>query len=117
MANISFYGSHNTTYVIEEDGEILVVLEIERLFNAKNIGIAQYKTVRGENILFYSKYLIKWMMEKYNISEFENCYHRQGVRLITGYPSKELHLLSTPRITCCWFILPIPIQRSINIFF
>lgn len=75
MANISFYGSHNAAYVVEEDGEILLVVEVERLFNHKNIGMAQYKTVRGENILFYSDYVPKWIMERLNITEFENCYH------------------------------------------
>jgi hypothetical protein len=36
MANISFYGSHNAAYVVEEDGKILLVLEVERYLNFKN---------------------------------------------------------------------------------
>jgi len=28
MANISFYGSHNAAYVVEDKGEILLVLEV-----------------------------------------------------------------------------------------
>ena len=46
MANISFYGSHNSALTIEDKGEILCVLEVERFTNYKNGGIAQYKTVK-----------------------------------------------------------------------
>ena len=37
MANISFYGSHNGSLIIEDKGEILCVIEIERFLNAKNM--------------------------------------------------------------------------------
>ena len=40
--DISFYGSHNAAYAISKDGKIIEVLEIERLVNDKNCGIAQY---------------------------------------------------------------------------
>ena len=33
MHNLSFYGSHNAAVVLEKDGEILEVIEIERLLN------------------------------------------------------------------------------------
>ena len=75
MANIAFYGSHNSAYVVEENGEILLVLEVERFLNYKNSGMAQYKCPRVENLLFYAKYIPEWIMKKLNITEFENCYH------------------------------------------
>jgi carbamoyltransferase len=75
MANISFYGSHNAAYVVEEDGKILMVLEVERFLNYKNSGMAQYKCPRTENLLFYSKFIPEWIMKKFNITEFENCYY------------------------------------------
>ena len=75
MANISFYGSHNAAYVVEENGKILMVLEVERFLNYKNSGMAQYKCPRTENLLFYAKYIPEWIMKKLNITEFENCYH------------------------------------------
>ena len=75
MANISFYGSHNASYVVEENNEILLVLELERFLNYKNSGLAQYKCPKTEDILFYAQYIPKWIMEKLNITEFENCYH------------------------------------------
>ena len=75
MANIAFYGSHNAAYVVEENGEILLVLELERFLNYKNSGLAQYKCPKTEDILFYAQYIPQWIMNKFNITEFENCYH------------------------------------------
>jgi carbamoyltransferase len=75
MANIAFYGSHNASYAVEENGEILLILELERFLNEKNIGLAQYKCPKTEDILFFAKYIPKWIMNKLNITEFENCYH------------------------------------------
>jgi carbamoyltransferase len=75
MANISFYGSHNAAYVVEENNEILLVLELERFLNYKNSGLAQYKCPKTEDLLFFAQYIPKWIMEKLNITEFENCYH------------------------------------------
>ena len=75
MANISFYGSHNGSYVVEQDGEILLVLEIERFLNYKNSGIAQYKTAKADDVQFLSKLIPKYIMDTLNIKEFENCYY------------------------------------------
>ena len=36
MANISFTGSHNSTFVVEDQGKILLVLETERFLGYKN---------------------------------------------------------------------------------
>jgi len=75
MANISFYGSHNGSYVVEKDGKIELILEIERFLNYKNSGIAQYKTAKPDDILFISKLISKYITEKLGIDEFENCYY------------------------------------------
>jgi len=75
MANISFYGSHNASYVVEDKGEILLVLELERFLNYKNSGLAQYKCPRVDSLLFYAEYIPQWIMKKLNIQEFDNCYH------------------------------------------
>ena len=75
MANIAFYGSHNAAYVVEENGEILLVLELERFLNYKNSGLAQYRCPKTEDILFYAEYIPKWIMNKLGITEFENCYY------------------------------------------
>ena len=75
MANISFYGSHNASYVVEQDGEILIVLELERFLNYKNSGLAQYKCPKTSDILFYAKYIPEYLCKKFNITEFENCFY------------------------------------------
>ena len=73
MANISFYGSHNAAFVIEKDGEIVEIVEVERLVNSKNQGVAQYITLRSKDILFLTKLMIKNIMEKHSITEFDTC--------------------------------------------
>ena len=75
MANISFYGSHNAAYVVEENGEILLVLEVERLLNFKNSGMAQYLCPKNTDLLFLAEYIPQYIMKKLNITEFENCYY------------------------------------------
>lgn len=75
MANIAFYGSHNAAYVVEEDGKILLVVEVERFINYKNSGLAQYMCPKYQDILFLAKYIPEFIMKKLNISEFENCYY------------------------------------------
>jgi carbamoyltransferase len=90
MANIAFYGSHNAAYVVEENGEILLVLELERFLNYKNSGLAQYKCPKTEDILFYAQYIPQWIMNKFNITEFENCYF-----LNTDVIISEKHELET----------------------
>jgi len=74
MANISFYGSHNAAYVVEENGEILLVLEVERFLNYKNSGMAQYLCPKVPDLIYLSKYIPQFIMNKLGINEFENCY-------------------------------------------
>ena len=53
MANIAFYGSHNAAVVVEKDGEIVTVIELERFLTKKNAGHSQY-------LISYSrKFLLK----------------------------------------------------------
>ena len=75
MANISFYGSHNAAYVVEDKGEILLVLEVERFLNYKNSGMAQYKTAKVQDLDFLSKFIPNYIMNKLGIKEFETCYY------------------------------------------
>jgi len=75
MPNISFYGSHNSTYVVEDKGKILLVLEVERFLNYKNSGMAQYLCPKVTDLLFLSKYIPQFIMNKLGIKEFENCYY------------------------------------------
>ena len=74
MINISFYGSHNAAYAVEKDGEIILVLEVERFLNAKNSGLAQYKCPEYFNIIFYAKYIPQFILRYLGVKEFDICY-------------------------------------------
>ena len=73
MANISFYGSHNSAVVVEENGKLLCVIEVERFLNVKNAGYGQYLTSHTRPFLI--KEICKWIEKKYGISEYDNCYY------------------------------------------
>ena len=65
MANIAFYGSHNSAYVVEENGKILTVLEVERFLNYKNSGMAQYMCPKNADLLFLSEYIPNFLKKKF----------------------------------------------------
>jgi carbamoyltransferase len=73
MANISFYGSHNSAIVIEENKKILEVIELERFLNQKNAGYAQYLTSFTRGYLI--KYVLKYIEKKYGINHFDKCFY------------------------------------------
>ena len=72
MINLALYGSHNAALAVEIDGKVVLVTELERIINEKNQGLSQYKTFKADDILFYSKFLSKWVCDKFNVSEFDN---------------------------------------------
>jgi len=74
MTSISFYGSHNATYVIERDGKIELILELERFLNFKNSGLAQYKCPKYNDIIFLSKFVPQFIKEYLKIDEYDICY-------------------------------------------
>lgn len=88
MANIGFYGSHNGAIAIEKDGEIMLVIEIERLANYKNSGLSQYKLVKDPFPSLES--ILDWVKDRYGIKEFENCISNCGVIYIDDM-QVELH--------------------------
>ena len=73
MANISIYGSHNASIVVEDKGEIKLIVEIERLLNAKNQGMAQYKILRPDSLLFLTKRIIEYVQKDTNILIILKC--------------------------------------------
>jgi carbamoyltransferase len=75
MTNISFYGSHNATYVVEENGKIVLVLEVERFLNSKNSGMAQYLVPKVPDLLFLAQHIPQYIMSTLGIKEFDNCYY------------------------------------------
>lgn len=73
MANISFYGSHNSAIVVEDNGKILQVIEIERFLNVKNAGYGQYLTSISRPHLITE--ILKYIENEFGIKEYENCFY------------------------------------------
>ena len=73
MANISFYGSHNSAVVVEDQGKIVVVVEMERFLTQKNAGYAQYLTSYSRPFLL--KHVLQYIKDEYGISEYDKCYY------------------------------------------
>jgi len=94
MANISFYGSHNAAYVVEENGKILLVLEVERFLNYKNSGLAQYLCPKVPDLVFLSKYIPQFIMNKLGIEEFETCYSLNTDVIVNGHHHLEKNIPS-----------------------
>ena len=73
MANISFYGSHNAAVVVEDQGKIVTVIEVERFLTQKNAGYAQYLVSYSRPFLL--KHILEYIKEEFGISEFDKCYY------------------------------------------
>ena len=73
MANISFYGSHNAAVVVEDQGKIITVIEVERFLTQKNAGYSQYLVSHTRPYLF--KHILEYIKEEFGIYEFDKCYY------------------------------------------
>lgn len=72
MTNIHVYGSHNASFVLEKDGEILEIIELERLFSKKNLGLSQYLPIGDPPV--NTVFVLNYIKHKFNISEFDTCF-------------------------------------------
>lgn len=100
MYNISFYGSHNAAYVVEKDGDIKLVLEVERFLNYKNSGMAQYACPNTRNLLFFSKLIPEFIMNELGIDEFENCYFLNCDVILNSHHRLERDINAKNYIEC-----------------
>ena len=74
-AVLAIYGSHNSTISLALNGNIVEVVEIERLVNKKNASLFFYEPTQVQNskeVLLTVKELFK---DKYNIDHFSFCYY------------------------------------------
>ena len=72
MANIAFYGSHNAAVAVEENGNLIAVIEVERFLSKKNAGYSQYIPAYTRPYLI--KQILKYINDEYGIAEYETCY-------------------------------------------
>lgn len=80
--DIAINGSHNGAVVVSKGDKILEIVEFERFFNYKNSGIAQYKVVRSEYIIEFFKLVRDYLMQKYNIPKFHNCFYQSSDAIV-----------------------------------
>jgi carbamoyltransferase len=72
MANIAFTGSHNSTFVVENEGKIILTLETERFLGYKNSGLFRYKIPDNPILVFES--IIEYIKKYTGIEYFDNCF-------------------------------------------
>ena len=97
MANIAFYGSHNSTVAVEKNGKVITIIEVERFLSMKNAGYAQYLISYTRPYLM--KHILKYIEDEYGISEYENCYYLNTDTIENGVkfhyekliPAKKYH--------------------------
>ena len=97
MANISFYGSHNSAVAVEEGGEVICIIEIERFISKKNSGYSQYMVCNTRPFLL--KELLNFVDSEYGIKEYDKCYYLNSDTLEGGtkhyyeklIPAKSYH--------------------------
>jgi len=95
MPSIAIHGSHNASIVLEKDGVILEVIEIERYLNNKNIGITQYLTASCRHFIVQN--VLKYIEKKYGIKEYDKVFcsntdvvEDREIRWVSNYiPTKE----------------------------
>jgi carbamoyltransferase len=87
MFDLAIYSGHNASFTIAENGKILEVLDLERLVNIKNIGLAWYNPKINSTLDGY-KHVLKYFEEKYGATKYENilCNHSdlKALSLITN---------------------------------
>lgn len=72
LPNIAIYGSHNAAFAVEQNGKILEVLELERLYNLKNIGYGVWK--KPASVQHTTQVVLNYFRDKYGFTEYENCF-------------------------------------------
>lgn len=81
------YGSHNASFVVEHNGTILEVLELERFFNFKNLGYKLWDIPYSQP--YVAKLILNYFKEKYGFTEYENCIHQYGDDFLSEIPAKN----------------------------
>ena len=68
---LTFSGSHNASVTLARGRQILCTIELERLMNVKNVGIAQYKVPKQERIFQYMRILREYFERNYGVREYK----------------------------------------------
>lgn len=116
MANISIYGSHNGTVVVENEGKILCVIEIERFVNSKNTGLTQYKTAKH---IFSTLFEIKKFIKKeYGLEDFDKCYFASADVIVEDFDRHHVIKHATHYISAKEYIhVSHHLSHAYNVFY
>jgi carbamoyltransferase len=82
LPNIACHGSHNSSIVLEYQGKILEIIEIERLINEKNAGWCQYKPIWSRH--YIGDLVSSYIKNKYGFTDFGTVIHQH----CTSYDDK-----------------------------
>lgn len=74
LPNLAIYGSHNATVVLGFKGQILEVIEFERLLNSKNVGYVQY--LPAQSRAYMHEIIKQYIYDKYGFDEFGVVLHQ-----------------------------------------
>jgi carbamoyltransferase len=74
--NLGIYGSHNATFVISKDEDILEVVEVERFVNKKYAAIFYYYGV--SNPIDVVESIKKYFENKYGVKKYQNVMYNSG---------------------------------------
>ncbi len=86
LPNISMHCSHNASFAVEHNGKILEVLELERLFNFKNLGYKHWDVPYAQTHV--ANLVLNYFKEKYGFTEYDKCLHQDGHDFIGQIPAK-----------------------------
>lgn len=91
--NLAIHGSHNASLCVFDESKILEYIEIERLINVKNSGLAMYKTPPKERAEFIARHLSKKLLNKYKVNTFNvvlpTYTHNGETDLSLHFPAKQ----------------------------
>lgn len=78
--SISVFGSHDAGITIARGRKILEVVEMERFFNHKHVGLAaEPYTVASSVAMDYARVVRDYILKKYNITKFKYCFTQTTV--------------------------------------
>ena len=93
LPNIALHGSHNGSITVEHKGDIVVIIELERFLNSKNIGLSRYLPAKSKEVVIQN--ILDYIHNQYGFEKFDTCFHQSsddpqtGVKYYEQIPAKK----------------------------
>ena len=87
LPNIAVHGSHNASFAIEHNGDILEVLELERFLNIKNAGYTDWGIPFSNKSI--SKLVLAYFKDKYGFDKYDTCHYQNSIEHIQEIPANR----------------------------